>query len=103
VTEESDLHSEKHSSPKTSTDAGTLTNSRPVFLNDFDSVPSNFDSFSITTDLMDSFPETLSEEINLIGEGSHQRHLSAIHWWGMTLICKSLVGNNTSWQIIGGE
>jgi hypothetical protein len=73
VTEESDVQEEKHDSLKTSTDAGMVTNLRPVFENASDSIRSNLDLFSITTDLMDLFSETVFDEINLSGEGSHSR------------------------------
>jgi hypothetical protein len=71
ITEESDLQQEKQFILKTSTNAGIVINLRPLFMNAFDAIPSNFDTFSITTDSMDSFLQTLSDEINFIGEGSH--------------------------------
>jgi hypothetical protein len=71
LTEESDLHKEKQESPKNATDAGILINSRCVSSNAFASIRSNFDAFSIEIDLIDLFLQTLSEEMNLIGEGSH--------------------------------
>jgi hypothetical protein len=47
-----------------------VKNRRDVFWNAFDSIRDNFDTFSITTDLMDLFWERVSDEINLIDEGS---------------------------------
>jgi hypothetical protein len=72
VTEESEMHSEKQLSAKTSTDAGIWTNFKPVFENILVPRLSMFDSLSKTTDLSSSFFETLCDAINLVGDGSHR-------------------------------
>jgi hypothetical protein len=71
LTEESDLHSEKHLSPKTSTNAGIMISIKPVLRNASFSIRFNFDIFSIATDLIILFLETLFDEMFLIDEGSH--------------------------------
>jgi hypothetical protein len=48
--EESELHKEKHSSPKNPTETGILRNSSFVLLNAFVSIRSNFETCSITID-----------------------------------------------------
>jgi hypothetical protein len=52
-TEESNSHFEKQFAAKNSTELGMVINVRNVFRTAADSIPSNFDIFSITTDLMD--------------------------------------------------
>jgi hypothetical protein len=49
VTDESDLHSAKHFSPKTSTDAGTMIRIKPLLKNAFSSIRDNLDSDSNVT------------------------------------------------------
>jgi hypothetical protein len=51
--EESDLHKEKHSSPKTSTDAGTMISTKPVPLNALISIRDNLDPDSNLTEESD--------------------------------------------------
>jgi hypothetical protein len=59
VTDKSDLHSRKHCALKKVTESGTAKNLRPVFPNAPLSIISNFDIFSITTDFIILFSETL--------------------------------------------
>jgi hypothetical protein len=47
---ESDLHQEKHSSPKTSTDAGTIISIKPISRNASFSIRDNLDPDSNLTD-----------------------------------------------------
>jgi hypothetical protein len=71
VTEKSDLLSEKQFAPKNTTELGTRTNLTPVLANPRDSIRSNFDMFSITSELIHASFEIRSDEINMIGAGSH--------------------------------
>jgi hypothetical protein len=67
ATEESDSHLEKQFSPNNSTDAGMRTNSRSLFVNAINPIRDNFETFSITTDLMYRMH---SEAMDSIPEGS---------------------------------
>jgi hypothetical protein len=53
VTEESNLHSEKQLSPKSSTDAGRMISIKPVPLNGHPSIRDNLDPDSNTTEESD--------------------------------------------------
>jgi hypothetical protein len=53
VTQESELQSEKHPSPKTSTDAGRMISNKPVPLNANASIRDNLDPDSNPTDESD--------------------------------------------------
>jgi hypothetical protein len=53
VTEESNLQSKKHDSPKTSTDAGRMISTKPVLLNADFSIWDNLDSDSNVTEESD--------------------------------------------------
>jgi hypothetical protein len=57
VIEESDLHSEKHISPKTSTDAGRMISTKPVLENARDAIRDNFEMDSNPTEESDSYKE----------------------------------------------
>jgi hypothetical protein len=74
------LHSEKQDLPKNSIEKGIVKNWREVFSNASDSILDNCDTFSITTDLMNSFLETLFDEINWIPEGSQSRLKMKWEW-----------------------
>jgi hypothetical protein len=80
VIEESDSQKEKHCSLKNTTLTGILTNLRFVFSNAFVSIRSRFDIFSITIDSIDLGLGKISEEINLIDEGSHSFLTSKSEW-----------------------
>jgi hypothetical protein len=67
LTEESDLHLEKHLSLKSSTDLGMKKYFRLLYVNDNDSIRDNFDGFSIPTDFICRMH---SEAIDSISEGS---------------------------------